>query len=446
MLPKGAQRLVSVARIPTEEVDPYMAFKYDLLLTGGEVVDPSQNLHGIRDVAFVDGKVAAVDSNLRGDDAREIVDVSGKIVTPGLIDIHGHYFEHIVPFSIGADSVCLPNGVTSTVDAGSSGWTHFDGFREYIVEREQTRLFALVNLSALGMLHQYRHGGFGPTVVISGGPQTLLPAECAGELMDLRFAQVEECVTCIKDNPNIALGVKIRLDIDISGRENVKTILERARQVAELTDSFIMVHVAGSPVPLAAIFDELRPGDIVTHIFHSTEHNVLDEKGRVRTEVREAQSKGIVFDIGAGYFGKEISRAAIEQRVLPATISTDITKKSFYERVHPDQETVIFTLPEVMTPYMALGMSLDEVVAATTCNAAAAIGQEGALGTLRVGALGDAAVLNLERGAFETTDTDGVPIECDQQINAFMTIKDGKVWKPARESTPAPHARPWRRV
>ena len=153
-----------------------MSPKYDLLLKGGEVIDPSQSLRGVRDVAFSDGKVAALEEDISSDDTREVVDVSGKIVTPGLIDIHGHYFEHIVPFATAADRVCLPNGVTTTVDAGSSGWLHFEGFKEFILNREQTRLMALVNLSALGMMAPRRSIGedFGPTIGISGGPQTLL--------------------------------------------------------------------------------------------------------------------------------------------------------------------------------------------------------------------------------------------------------------------------------
>jgi dihydroorotase len=197
-----------------------------------------------------------------------------------------------------------------------------------------------------------------------------------------------------------------------------------------MTESFIMVHVARIPVPLAQVFDELRPGDIVTHIFHSAENNILDENGRVRSEVKEAKSKGIVFDIGAGYFAKDISRAAIEEGVLPSTISTDITKQSFYEKLNPGTDALVYTLPEVMTPYMAMGMSLEEVIAATTCNAAAAMGLSDTLGTLRVRAEGDAAVLDLERGDFTTKDTDGVPIHCDQRITAAMTVKGGRVWSP----------------
>ena len=278
-----------------------MTKKYDLLLKNGEVIDPSQSLQGVRDVAFRDGTVAALESNISSEDAREVVDVTGRIVTPGLIDIHGHYFQHIVPFATSADEVCLPNGVTTTVDAGSSGWLHFEGFKEFILTREQTRLMALVNLSALGMMSPRRSIGedFGPTIGISGGPQTLLDPRNVGELQDLRYAQVEEAVQCIRDNPNVVLGVKIRIDHEISGEANTIPALERARTVADMTDSFVMVHVARVPIPLAQVFEYLRPGDIVTHIFHSAENNVLDERGNVRTEVREAKDKGIVFDIGA---------------------------------------------------------------------------------------------------------------------------------------------------
>ena len=136
-----------------------MPFKYDLLLKNGIVLDPTQNINSINDVAFYKGKVAAISNNIPEIDSKTIVDVKGNIVTPGLIDIHGHYFEHIVPFATVADSVCLPNGVTTTMDAGSSGWTHFDGFKNFIIEQQQTRIMALVNLSALGMMASKRNMG-----------------------------------------------------------------------------------------------------------------------------------------------------------------------------------------------------------------------------------------------------------------------------------------------
>ena len=407
-----------------------MSPKYDLLLKGGEIIDPSQGLRGTRDVAFSDGRVAALEQDVLPDDARQVVDVSGKIVTPGLIDIHGHYFEHIVPFATAADRVCLPNGVTTTVDAGSSGWLHFEGFKEYILTREQTRLMALVNLSALGMMAPRRSIGedFGPTIGISGGPQTLLDPHSVGELQDLRYAQVEEAVRCIKDNPNIVLGVKIRIDYEISGEANTIPALERARTVADMTDSFVMVHVARVPIPLAKVFEYLRPGDIVTHIFHSAENNVLDERGNVRTEVREAQDKGIVFDIGAARrnFGIGLSRAAIEQGLLPTTLSSDITKSR-------PQSPIVYNLPEVMTLYMSMGMSLEEVITATTLNASNAIGQTGQLGTLDVGAIGDATVIELEDGDFAFDDGNGESVTTDERIAPVLTVKDGKVWTPGTD-------------
>ena len=404
-----------------------MTNRYDLLLKNGEVIDPSQGLRTVFDIAFRDGRVAALESDISSDDAREVADVTGRVVTPGLIDIHGHYFQHIVPFATSADEVCLPNGVTTTVDAGSSGWLHFEGFKEFILTREQTRLMALVNLSALGMMSPRRSIGeeFGPTIGISGGPQTLLDPRNVGELQDLRYAQVEEAVQCIRDNPNVVLGVKIRIDHEISGEANTIPALERARTVADMTDSFVMVHVARVPIPLAQVFEYLRPGDIVTHIFHSAENNVLDERGNVRTEVREAKDKGIVFDIGAARrnFGISLSRTAISEGLLPTTLSSDITK------VRP-QSPVVYNLPQIMTLYMALGMSLVEVIAATTMHSSNAIGESGRLGTLAVGAVGDATVINLEEGEFTYYDGNGESVSADRRIAPVMTIKDGTVWNP----------------
>lgn len=404
-----------------------MSFKYDLLLKGGEIFDPTQNLREILDIAFSHGKVAAISQEIPLEESKETKNVSGKLVTPGLIDIHGHYFEHIVPFSTSADLVCLPNGVTTTMDAGSSGWTHFEGFKEFILAQQQTRIMALVNLSALGMMAPRRSVGetFGPTIGVSGGPQTMLDPNRVGELQDLRYAQVEEAIRCIKDNPKVALGVKIRIDHAISGEANTIPALERARAVADATDSFVMVHVANVPVPLSKVFEYLKPGDIVTHIFHSAENNVLDKKGYVRTEVKEAKDKGIVFDIGADRknFGINLSMSAIEQNVLPSTLSSDITK------VRPGSE-VIYTLPEVMSLYMALGMSLDQVLTCSTQTSARAIRQDGSLGTLRVGSVGDATVIEVESGKFEYSDGSGTSITAKERITPRLTIKDGQVWHP----------------
>ena len=401
-----------------------MSASYDLLLKGGEVIDPAQGLRGVRDVALSDGKVADVAADISADLAEETVDVSGKIVTPGLIDIHGHYYQHVVHFATSADEVCLPNCVTTTVDAVSSGWMHFDGFKEYIVKREKTRLMALVNLSALGMFGMRREGGFGPTISIGGGPRTLLSPDTVGEMQDLRYAQVEETFRCIQDNPNVALGVKIRLDADNGGVGTVLPALERARRVADMMGSFMMVHVARVPIPLGKVFEYLRPGDIVSHIFHGAENNVLDGQGQVRSEAREAKSRGILLDIGAAKinFSIELSRAAIAQGMLPDTLSSDITKDS--------PGDACYNLLDVMSLYMSLGMSLEDVIRASTATSARAIGHEGVLGTLQPGAVGDVAVLEVQEGSYRYGDAEGVESAADRRIAPVITIKDGAIWRP----------------
>ena len=175
----------------------------------------------------------------------------------------------------------------------------------------------------------------------------------------------------------------------------------------------------------------MKPGDIVTHIFHNAENNVIDDQGVVRTEVREAQSKGIVLDIGAdrSNFGVNLSKAVVEQRLLPTTISSDITRQR-WSNLNSGSDRVIYTLPEVMTLYKGIGMSLEEVIAATTVNAAEAIGQGGNLGTLRVGAIGDAAVFEMEEGEFVYDDSDGIAVRCKERFTPVMTIKDGRLWQP----------------
>ena len=184
-----------------------------------------------------------------------------------------------------------------------------------------------------------------------------------------------------------------------------------------------MVHVAQVPIPLAQVLDHLLPGDIVTHVYHSDENSVLDDRGRVRSEVKEAKSRGIVMDAGAGKtkFGMQLTGAAIEQGLLPDTLSTDITRTG---------RRLGHYLPEVMTIFMALGMSLEQVVAAVTSTAAKAIGQNETLGTLRVGAPGDAAVLGLEDGDFKYDDGLGGEIRAGKRIAPVMTVKGGMLWKP----------------
>jgi dihydroorotase len=248
--------------------------------------------------------------------------------------------------------------------------------------------------------------------------------------MDLRYAQVEETVQCIRDHPNVLLGVKIRLDHSISGTDNVIPALERARKVADITDTFMMVHVARVPVPMAKVFEYMKPGDIITHVFHSAENNILDAGGNVLPEVLEARDKGIIMDIGAAKpnIGIDISRAAIAQGFLPDTISSDITKPV-------NDVGYIYNLPDVMSMYLGLGMSVEETITAVTLNPARAIDRESELGTLRNGAVGDATVLEIEPGEFSYDDGDGKVLEAGRRFRPVVTVKDGTAWTPPEPET-----------
>lgn len=379
-----------------------MTVNYDLLLKGGEVIDPSNKLRGRRDVAFSKGKVAAVVENINADDARQTIDVSGKLVTPGLIDIHGHFFHGYQPRFEHPDNFCLPTGVTTAVDAGSAGWKVFADFRDQVMRKCATRLFAFVHLSATGLNKEHTQ---------------------QGELMDMKLIHVKQTAQCIRDNPDYAVGVKVRIDDSALLAENALPAMKFARDAADLASCRIMVHVSRSPIPLAEILDILRAGDIVTHPFHGAANGPLDARGKIRPEVRDATARGVILDSGCAKVHMDINvcRAFLEQGVLPDTISTD--------GVRLDRS---YSLPQVMSMFLGLGMPLEQIIAATTQKAAAAIGKSAELGSLRVGSAGDATVLDLQVGDFAYDDRAGNVLKCQRRLEPVMTIRGGARWsKPA---------------
>ncbi len=377
--------------------------KYDLLLKGGNVVDPGQGILARRDVAFSNGKVAAVQQDIPGDDAAQIMDAEGKLVVPGLIDLHGHFAHKITPYRADPDATCLPFGVTTAVDTGSTGWINFAGFRAYVIDRVDTRLFAFLHLSSLGV----------STVLTLGIPDT----------EDFRLANEEEAVRCIRDNGDIILGIKVRLSPMGTTLANAIPSMEMARRVADRTGTRIMVHVMETPLTLAQVFTYLHSGDVVTHIFHGEEHNVLAAKGKVRPEVWEAQRAGIVFDTGCfmRHFSIPICKSGIEQGLLPDTLSTDI--------VGQRPGSISYNLLDIMSMFIGLGMTLDQVIGCVTANPAKVLDRPD-LGNLRVGSVGDAAVLEIEDGDFKYEDQLGHDIRLSSRFAHVSTIKDGAIWAP----------------
>jgi len=380
---------------------------YDLLLKDGTVVDPSQEIHDVRDVAISDGKIAAVEAGIDEGSAREVVDATGLIVMPGLVDLHVHVFWGASHYGIDPDYGNVAKGVTTALDAGSSGARTFLAFRRYVLERSETRLYALLNISAMGMLS--------PKI---------------GELEDLRWADVDDAVEIGRANGDYILGIKARLGA-AQAADNDVDALKRAIEAAEALGKMVMIHVGGTKTPLVELTSMLRPGDVVTHSYHGNPHGVLDESGRVLDGIREARQRGVVFDIGhgAGSFSFATAEKALADDFAPGCISSDLHVYNI--------EGPVFDQLTTMTKFLHLGMSLDDVVRLSTQAPATTMGLSQSLGTLKVGAAADATIVSLDEGRFPLTDSLGVTVEARSSLTHVRTVRDGRIYRPWTSLTPS---------
>ncbi|MBI4640440.1 MAG: amidohydrolase/deacetylase family metallohydrolase, partial [Candidatus Tectomicrobia bacterium] len=349
---------------------------YDLLLRGGIVVDPSQGIHKQLDVGVAQGKISRLQENIPSAEAAHAIDVSGKYVCPGLIDLHTHLYTGVTTWGIEADPTCLNHGVTTAVDAGSSSWITFPGFQELSIKRSKTRVLCFIHISGIGLT-------YGPV----------------GEMREISFAAPEETAEIIQEHREVALGVKVRQAAAQVGTNGVEP-LRKAVQAAEKANTRVMVHI-GAGVPLPDVLALLRPGDIVTHCYQGRGDTIIDEGGTIVAQVNEARRRGIVFDVGhgAGSLKFDVVRAAFEKHFYPDVISTDLHTLCV--------NGPVFDLPTTMSKFLHFGLSLDDVVEKTTIAPAKAIGREGEMGSLKVGMPADIAVLDLLEGEFEFEDTHG---------------------------------------
>lgn len=342
--------------------------RYDLLVAGGRVVDPSGGRDGRLDVAIHGGKIVAVAPGLPREDAAAVVEARGLIVTPGLVDLHVHLDADMPP------AHCLATGVTAMVDGGSRGADNVDELVA-LAAGAGSRVRILLNLG---------RGGLGSV----------------GELLDLAGADVASARRVVEAHPGLIVGMKARLSHNAAGVNDLEAI-RRAHQVTAPLGLTLMVHIGQSVSPLPAILALLRPGDIVTHMFAPAPNGILDANGRVLPEARAARDRGVVFDVGNGRTGHltwEVAERALQQGFLPGTISSDLTAPGRTDRV--------FDFPTVLSKFLLLGMSLDQVVACATMHAAAAMPPFSALGTLAVGADADVAVFELRDGDFPFVDNE----------------------------------------
>ncbi len=366
-----------------------------MLIRGGTVVDPSQQLHAIRDLRLADGRVVELGDGLVPRPGEAVIEARDRLVVPGLIDLHVHVFWGASHYGIEPDPHCLATGTTTVVDAGSAGAFTFPAFRRYVIEVARTRILPFLNIGATGMVV--------PDV---------------GELRHADFIDKAAALRAIEAHRDLIQGIKVRLSRDVAG-DNARLALTTALEASEAAGLPIMVHVGETPLPLTAILDELRPGDVLTHCYHGREEGILDGKGQVLAEARRAAARGVHFDVGhgRGSFALAVARRALAQGFRPGTISSDLHVYNLHGPV--------FDLATTMSKFLHLGLSLDEVVAMTTMAPAQVVRGAAALGTLKPGAAADVTLLAREEGRFELTDAQGEIVTASQRLVPAGVVRDG---------------------
>jgi len=364
------------------------AAQYDLVIKGGRVLDPAVRQIAVRDVGIAGGRITAVEANLAAADAASTIDATGKLVVPGLIDIHTHVRSKEMP------SICLSNGVTSLLDAGSQGIDRIDEVID-AARGAPNRVRILLNVARTGILPD-------------------------GELMDISRVDVAAAQKVIAAHRDLIVGVKARLSRTVAGKNDMEA-LRRAQAITAPLKLPVMIHMGDTVSPLPDLLALLKPGDIVTHLYAPPPHGIFDEAGRVLPEVLAARKRGIWFDVGNGrvaHITWALAESGLKQKFLPDTISSDWTDAGRTDQV--------FDFPNVLSKFLLLGLPVGVVIGMGTANAARAVAPFKDLGTLRVGAIADVAVLELRDGEFEFVDNDNTKRIGKQKLFSTATVFGGK--------------------
>eukprot|EP00118_Oscarella_pearsei_P001627 m.7951 g.7951 ORF g.7951 m.7951 type:complete len:430 (+) comp20104_c0_seq2:30-1319(+) len=385
-----------------------------MLLRGGRVIDPANGVDDVLDVLTrEDGRIAAVDKFLGspGTNCREI-DCSDLIVVPGLIDIHIHGYQYATPLGIDVDEYCLRRGVTTAVDAGSSGASTFAGLKKFIAEKCQTRLLAFLHIALHG-LASAGCAGFGR----------------GGESDSLKQVQADDCLRCINENRDILVGVKVRLTADVcNSGKNETEAYERAMKAARVSNVPLMVHHSESTIPIGSMGSDLlscpgslSKGDIYTHVFHGLNTTIVDTAaGKLHSAVWESKRRGVLFDVGHGMgsFSWTVAELCAKEGFWPDLIGSDLHQESC--------EGPAYDLVTVMSKMLCVGMPLVDVITAATSTPAEAIGWADRIGSLTVGRDADITVLALETCDIMLEDTQGQMRRLTKRLIPKLVFKSGQ--------------------
>jgi dihydroorotase len=405
--------------------------EYDLLLRGGRVIDPARGVDGPLDVAVRGDRIAAVAAGLPGSAASTVVDVTGRLVLPGLIDTHAHVYRYVTGrFGLDADMVGVHSGVTALVDQGGASCLTFPGFREFVVAPAATRVYAFLSAYLVGGLEGHYY-----------------PSLYRPDCIDVRAT-----VRAARDNRDLVRGVKTHAEIGGLARWGLE-VLHLAARIGREADLPLYVHFGqlwglpegNGPAPdadavLPQVIGLLRPGDVLAHPFTRHPGGFVDRSGGLHPVVREAVARGLRIDVGHGsHFSFDMARRVLDAGIVPDTLGADMhgyntrlpTPRGTPEQ-HPDAEmhlfagTAQFSLIHAMTELMACGLSLEQVVPMVTSNAARLLGLGGELGTLAPGAVADVSVLADERGRFRLSDNEGTRVTAERRLAPAFCLRAGR--------------------
>jgi dihydroorotase len=359
--------------------------KYDLVIKGGEVFDPTQKLRAKRDIGMRFGRIEALEADIPVARALRVLDASGKLVLPGLVDLHSHVYPYGSALGIPADELVPYQGTTTMVSAGDAGANNFAAFRRYVQAQTRTRLYAFVHIANIGL---------------AGFPEP--------ELFHLGFAHPEECGKTVAENADIAIGVKVRMSENVINQAGIEP-LARAIRATEIAGggARVMCHIGGVATPdlMREILNTLRKDDILTHCFSGAPNNAgrftnIVQEGKLLPQAQAAKKRGVIFDIGhgGGSFDFTVAEAAMREGIMPDTISSDIHVASGNTPGMP-------YLTWVMSKFLALGLPLEQVLRMASSVPGTIINRLPKLGTLQIGAPADASLVEIVNGPVEFVDT-----------------------------------------